>query len=381
MKPAKFSPLVTPQPASKKVLSRSHNIRQLKSGAITNKTRSTTLQAAQRKASITKALEEARETCKDCHPLTPMACVTGCNVWKLRNELRRLGRKIKNPNFSTNLLNTLKNGRRLQLLEILSKGQYSIDSLQQELKKSGYYHSQQTIAQEYINHLEEVGLVEENHHKYRTTMFGQRLNELMKGFRNIGELLPPHSECYEEETVKALLENPKTYEELDALIRTESLSRVLKRLHAANLIAKNNENNYVFYFRTKREPQKEKLSPTEKRVHQSIPEGGITAEELTNNADISLRRTYKYLRRLRGKKLAFKRRRLKVYALTEEGAQIARLLGRIHKLLTEFKEASTELTTESLRTIQQTPLPNAHRMSRKEPQQILTQPEAWQKSV
>ncbi len=348
---------------------------------MTTNTRSRTLHVAQRKASITKALEEARETCKDCHPLTPMTCVTGCNIWKLRNELRKLGRKTKNPKFAKNLLNTLKNGRRLQLLETLSKGQYSIIRLQQELKKSGYYHSQQTIAQEYINYLKEVGLVEEDQHKYRTTMFGQRLNELMKGFRNIGELLPPHSECYEEETVKALLETPKTYEELDTLIRTESLSRVLRRLHAANLIAKNNENNYVFYFRTKRSPQKEKLSPTEKRVHQSIPEGGITAEELTNNANISLRRTYKYLRKLRGKKLAFKRRRPKIYALTEEGAQIARLLGRIHKLLTEFAEASAEFTTEPLRVIQQTPVPNVHRMRREEPQQNPVQPETWQKSI
>jgi predicted transcriptional regulator len=312
----------------------------------------------QRKTSIAEVLKKAKETCKECHPSTPMICVTRCNIWKLKNEIRKLDRIIKNPNFVTNLLNTLKNKRRLQILEMLSNGRYSTVRLQQKLKKLGYYHSQRTIAQEYVNPLIEAGLVQENHGKYHATLFGCKLNELMKDFCDIEQLLPPHSECYEEKTVKTLFESSKTYEELKFLVPTESLSRVLKRLHAANLITKSDENNYVFYFKTKRNSQQEKLSPTEKRVYRNIPEEGIAAEELASKTNISLRRTYKYLRKLRGKKLTFKRKRPKTYALTKEGAQIARLLEEMHILLIEFAQASTKSTAKPLEIIQQIPVPD-----------------------
>ncbi len=373
MKPTEKTPLFFPQLASEKVFNDSYDTRQRKSGATITKIRSRPLQATQRKTSITEVLEEAKETCKDCHPLTPMICVTRCNIWKLKNELRKLGRKMKNPNFVTNLLNTLKNRRRLQLLETLSKGRYSIVRLQQKLKKLGFYHSQRTIAEEYVAPLIEVGLVEENHNKYHTTVFGYKLNELIGDFSGIGQLLPPHSECYEEKTVKALFNGSKTYEKLEFLIPTESLSRVLKRLHAANLITKDDENNYIFYFKTRRDPQQEKLSSTEKRVYQGIPEEGITAKKLANKTNISLRRTYKYLRKLRGKKLTFKRKRPKTYALTEEGTQIARLLEKIRVLLIEFAQASAEITAEPLEVIQQIPVPNVPKKRREKPLQILVQ--------
>jgi len=371
VKPTETSPLLFPQPTSENIFNNSYDIRQRKSGVTITKIRSSPPQATQRKTDIAEVLEEAKETCKDCHPLTPMICVTRCTIWKLKNELRKLDRKMKNPNFVTNLLNTLKNRRRLQLLETLSKGRYSIVRLQQKLKKLGYYHSRRTIAKEYVAPLIEVGLVEENHNKCHTTVFGCELNELTKDLNDIEQLLPPHSECYEEKTVKALFDGSKTYEELEFVIPTESLSRVLKRLHVANLITKDVQNNYIFYFKTRRDPQQEKLSPTEKRVHQSIPEEGITAKKLANKTNISLRRTYKYLRKLRGKKLAFKRKSPKTYALTEEGTQIARLLEKIRVLLIEFAQASAEITTEPLEAIQQIPVPNVPKKRREKPLQIL----------
>jgi len=373
LKPAETSPLFSPKLLPKTSPKIPYDIRQRKSGTTIAKFRSSPLQVTQRKTDIAEELEEGKEICKDCHPLTPMICVTGCNIWKLKNELRKLDRKMKNPNFVANLLNTLKNRRRLQLLETLSKGRYSLVKLQQKLKKLGYYHSQRTIAQEYVNPLIEVGLVEENHNKYHTTVFGYKLNELIGNFNDIGELLPPHSECYEEKTVEALFDGSKTYEELEFVIPTESLSRVLKRLHAAKLIIKDDENNYIFYLKTRRDPQQEKLSSTEKRVYQSIPEEGITAKKLANKANISLRRTYKYLRKLRGKKLTFKRRRPKTYALTKEGIQIARLLAKICVLLTEFGQASTEITTEPLEVIQQILVPDVPKKRREKPLQIFVQ--------
>jgi len=373
MKSTETPPLLFPQPTSENIFNNSYDIHQRKSGATITRIRSKPLQMIQRNTGIVEVLKEGKEICKNCHPLTPMMCITGCNIWKLKNELRKLERKMKNPNFAANLLNTLKNRRRLQLLEIISKGRYSLVRLQQKLKKLGYYHSQRTIAKEYVNPLVEVGLVEENHSKYHTTVFGDKLNELIRDFNGIVEFLPPHSECYEEKTVEALFDGSKTYEELELVIPNESLSRVLRRLHAAKLITKDDENNYIFYFKTRRDPQQEKLSSTEKRVYQSIPEEGITAKKLANKTNISMRRTYKYLRKLRGKKLAFKRRRPKTYALTKEGTQIARLLGKICVLLTEFGQASTEITIEPLEVIQQILVPDVPKKRREKPLQILVQ--------
>jgi len=329
------------------------------------------LQKAQEKTSIVEMLERAKETCEYCRPLTPITCVTTCNIWKLKNELRKLHEKTKNPNFMTKMLNVLKNKRRVQTLEILSNGRYSMVRLRQKLKKLGYYHSRRTIAEEYVNPLIEVGLVKKNN-KYRTTLFGCKLNELIKDFSAIGELLPPHSECYEEKAIEALSESAKTYEELKSTIPAESLSRVLKRLQEANLITKDNENSYVFYFKTKRKPKHEKLSPTEKSVYENIPQEGITAKKLTDKTNISLRRTYKYLRKLRGKKLTFKRKRPKTYALTRGGRQIAELLEKMHLLLIKLEQTSAEFTTQHLEPeIQQIPVPDIAENRREKPPQIL----------
>jgi predicted transcriptional regulator len=330
------------------------------------------LQKAQEKTSIAEVLERAKETCEYCRPLTPITCVTTCNIWKLKNELRKLHEKTENPNFMTKMLNALKNRRRLRILEILSNGRYSIVRLQQKLKKIGYHHSRRTIAEEYVNPLIEVGLVKKNNNKYHTTLLGCKLNESIKDFSAIGELLPPHSECYEEKAIKALSESPKTYEELKFLIPTESLSRVLKRLQETKLITKDHENSYIFYFKTKRNPQQERLSPTEKRVYEDIPEEGITAKKLADKTNVSLRRTYKYLRKLRGKKLAFKRKRPKAYALTREGRQIAKLLEKMHLLLIKLEQTSAEFTTQHLEPeIQQIPVPGIAENRREKPPQIL----------
>jgi len=313
------------------------------------------LRTAPYNTSLAEMLEAMKETCEYCRPLTPLTCATECNVWRVKKDLRKLRERAKDQNFWVDLLNTLKNERRLQILQKLSNRRQSTVSLQRELKKSGYHHSQRTIAEEYVNPLLNVGVIDEEHDKYRATLFGCKLNELIKDSRNIGELLPPHSECYEEKTIEILHGSPKTYEALRSLIPTESLSRILKRLKETNLITKGNENNYVFYFKTKRDPRKEKLSPTERCVHKEIPEEGIAAQELAARTNISLRRTYKYLRKLKGKKLAFKRKSPKTYVLTKKGTQIAKFLEKIHALITEFTQASAEFSARSYETIQQIP--------------------------
>ena len=183
----------------------------------------------------------------------------------MKNELRQLRDTMDNPNFVKDLLNVLKNNTRLHVLKTIVKRRYSVSRLQEELKKAGYVHSQETIHQEYLHPLLAVGLAAEAQEKYYATTFGGRLNELIGDFSDFADVLPAHSECYEEVLLKALLSEPKTFEEIKATVSSKVASRILKRLKTAGLIETPAERDYVFFFRSKRDPAKETLSPTEKK--------------------------------------------------------------------------------------------------------------------
>ena len=287
--------------------------------------------------SLAHVVQKWEETCRNCNPLTPITCLTNCKIWVQKNEFRRLCEKIENPNYLIKLLNTLKNKRRLQILDVISKGRYSVTKLQWELKSLGYHHSQRTISDEYLTPLMEVGLVEENQEsQYYPTLFGCRLSQLTKGSYDLVGALPPHSECYEENALIGLMHEPKTFRDFECIVPVKSVGRVLDRLQKVELIGTAKENDYVFFFRTKRNPGKEKFSSTERRVYENIFEDGIPARKLAEKTGISLRRTYKYLRKLKGKKLVFTRKRQKCYSLTAKGHRAAEFLNGLCGLTAEI---------------------------------------------
>jgi len=297
-------------------------------------------------ASPAQLIEKIENECRNCTVLTPLTCATKCETWRIKKEFRKLYKIMNNPNYMINLLNALKNKRRIQILEILSKQKISLARIRQELKFKGYNHSQKTIEQEYITPLVNVGLVEQQNGKYYATIFGSEINKLIKNFEEISQIFPAHSECYEETIISILMGRPKTYEELKQFIPSKSVARVLQRLSAAKLIKTPEERDYVYYFRTKRDPTKLKLSPTEEKVYGNIPSEGIPAGTLADRTGISLRRTYKYLRRLRRKKLVFTRKKPKTYALTSEGFRTAIGLSKIRKLVADFLAATALLVKD-----------------------------------
>jgi predicted transcriptional regulator len=290
---------------------------------------------ADKQTSLTDLLNILEKTCQNCNPLTPITCVTGCKTWKLKNQFRKLHEKTKNPKFMTKLLNTLKNKRRLQILETISKEHSSIMHIQQRLKKQGFDHSQQTIIEEYINPLTDAGLAGQDQNLYYAIIFGCKISELVKDFHNLEDILPPHSECYEEITLDRLMKGSKTYEDLRSTIPSKSVARVLSRLQKAELAETRKEKDYIFFFTTKRNPEGSLLSPTESRVYNNIPTDGIPARKLAEKTGISLRRTYKYLRKLKGKKLVFTRKKPTSYRLTTEGSRIAIMLEAMRNLTAE----------------------------------------------
>ena len=281
--------------------------------------------------------------CRNCAPLSPLKCITRCNVWKLKNELRRLRETMDNPNFIKDLFNVLKNETRLHILNAIVKSHYSVSQLQQELKKAGYTHSQDTINEEYLRPLMDVGLAAEARDEYYATIFGGRLTELLESFPEFVTVLPAHSECYEETLLSALLPGPKTFLEVEEIISPTIASRVLKRLKTVGLIETSEVRDYVFFFKTKRDPKKETLSVTEGKVYGSIPEEGISAKKIAEKTGLSLRRIYKYLRGLKGKKLVFTRKTPKSYGLTCKGEKLASLLQELQNLVEENWNSSKQV--------------------------------------
>src|SRR4030065_899788 len=264
---------------------------------------------------LIEVLKTLGETCRKCAPLTPLECISRCTLWKLKNELRALRETMDNPSFIKELLNVLKNNTRLHILKAIGRGRYSVSRLQEELKKAGYSHSQDTINEEYLRLLMQVGLAAEAQNQYCATTFAGRLNDMFEDFSEFVGILPAHSECYEETVLDALMSEPKTFEEISTFVSPKIASRILKRLKIAGLIVTPDERDYVFFFQSKRDSKKESLSETESKVYGNIPEEGVSARKLADKTCISLRRTYKYLRGLKGKKLVFTRKTPKVYAL------------------------------------------------------------------
>ena len=242
---------------------------------------------------------------------------------------------MENPNFMKDLLNVLKNDTRLAILQAIAKGRYNVGKLQQELKKAGYLHSQDTLAEEYLRPLLNVGLAAESQDQFYATTFGGRLTALIGNLPEFSVVLPAHSECYEENILRELLGGPKTFEEVEGFVPSKIVSRILKRLKTTGLIETPQERDYIFFFKSKRDPAKESLVGTEDKVYGSIPDDGVSAQKLAAKTGLSLRRTYKYLRGLKGKKLIFARKTPKTYGLTEKGERLSWILNELHKIVEE----------------------------------------------
>ncbi|MGB9842564.1 MAG: winged helix-turn-helix domain-containing protein [Candidatus Bathyarchaeales archaeon] len=288
-------------------------------------------------------LRNLENKCRNCAPPTALECITHCDAWKLKNELRKLRETMEDAKFMQNLFNVLKNKTRLQILTAIAKEAASMRQLCQELKKTGRLHSEATIYKVYLQPLTNLGLATETQNQYYATVFGSRLAKLLEGFADFVNFLPAHSECHEETLLTTLLSGPKTFQDLTLRVPPNIASRILKRLKNAELIKTPREQDYVFFFKSKRNPEKENFSVTERKVYNAIPEEGISAKKLAEKTGLSTRRIYVYLRRLKGKKLVFVRKTPKTYELTAKGAKLASLLQRLQELVEEIWSSSEQV--------------------------------------
>jgi len=294
----------------------------------------------ERKRDLVQILKELNKGCQNCAPLSPLTCITRCKTWKLKNELRKLSTKMNDPKYMKNLFNVLKNETRLHILQKSARKRYSLNEIQQELRRGGYSHSRDTINHEYLEPLLEVGVLAEGQDEYYATIFGNKITNILNDFPDFVNVLPAHSECYEEKLLRYLLEGPKTFQEIEELLTPVIASRILNRLKKENLITTRKEREYVFFFRTKRDPTKETLSLTEFNVYNSIPSEGLPVKKIALETHLSIRRVYKYLRGLKGKKLVFTRKSPKTYELTEKGIKLALILKNLVNLVEKTWDSS-----------------------------------------
>lgn len=274
-----------------------------------------------------QTLHTMEERCKGCSVVSPMLCVEQYETWNVKKELREISRVLSEEDHRLRLLNAVKNRRRLAILNVLWGGFFSLEGLQRELGKRGFRHSQKTV-NEYLKPLLKAGLVKESGKRFGLTLYGRKVHAAVVRHGFSGEL-PGHSEGYEERILRSLLGGAKTRGELLEVAPEKSLSRILKRLLDRGLVVNNSPSDRVFYFRTKRALSLERLSLTQKRICDAIPQAGISARELSRVVGINLRRVYKYLRGLRGKKLVFRRNVPVRFKLTVRGRSVAEFLDEI----------------------------------------------------
>jgi len=279
---------------------------------------------------LQQTLQVMKERCKECEPISPLLCVEECETWKVKKELQEINNAISSENHELKLLNAMKNRRRITILQVLGERPILLGDLQKKLGKKGFHHSQKTLSQ-YLTPLTNAGLIHNSGKRLKLTLYGGKIRDTIAKYGDEGRL-PIHSSGYEERILRDLLENPRTRRDLLKKVPAKSLSRTLKRLRENNLILNNSNLDRVNYFRTKRSLSLEKLSPTPRRMCEAIPEVGISARALSETIGINLRRTYKYLRSLRGKKLAFRRNIHNDYHLSEIGQRIAKFLDEIAEI-------------------------------------------------
>ncbi len=281
-------------------------------------------------------LNKLDSACQSCSPVTPFECLTRCKVYQLKNELRALRKALDNPDYVKMLFNALKNQSRLFILQALLDGPRPVTKLQSELTKAGHTQSQSTLIDEYLQPLVNLGLVCESQEGYRLTVFGSRLTEQLECFPEFATKLPANSTCYEEAVLQSLLKGPQTFESIEAATLLRNVSRTLKRLRSTNLIYSSIEREYIFFFKTIRDPKLETLTSTEQKIYGVLSLEGISARNLARQTGFSTRVTYRCIKHLRGKKLLFERRKPKTYALTPLGAKLAGVLQKLQQAVEDM---------------------------------------------
>jgi predicted transcriptional regulator len=275
-------------------------------------------------------LREITETCESCRPPNPIMCVESCPIWTLKRKYRDAFEDLAEKPSLTDLIRLSKNERRLKILERLLEKPCNLEELREYLKHAGYSHSLNILRHNYVKPLADVSFVEEHNGVYVITFKGKSMYNLL----TTSEIakLSTHSQGYDEKILKNLLSGPKTYDDLREVAPNGSLRRSLRRLLKSDFLVKPTLNGRIFYLATKKRPTR-KLSPIEMKIFKALPPEGLPAKDISEKVGISVKRVYKYLRRLKYKRHVRKEEKTAVYMLTDTGKSLTQSIKLAHNLI------------------------------------------------
>jgi len=233
---------------------------------------------------------------------------------------------LEDSEIIARVLNAIKNERRVSILRLLHENPYSEKEIRDRLRSMGHKHSLTTI-HAYLQPLIEAELAEHKHGKYSTTARGSKALQLV-GKTNFLLRFPSNSSCHEELSLIGIKNGYRTFEELAKIVDRPLLPRTLNRLQRQGLVQSNHPRDHVQFYRI-RVRFRGDPSPTERRVFQALSEEGISVRELSKAVGITVRRTYKYLARLKKKGLVLQRIFPVTYALTSTGKIVADFIEEI----------------------------------------------------
>jgi len=224
------------------------------------------------------------------------------------------------------VLNAVKNKRRVSILQLLEEKSHTEKEIRDGLRSMGHKHSLTTIHR-YLQPLVDAELVARKSGKYSTTARGIKVFHLV-GKTDFLIRFPSNSLCHEELSLIAIKNGYRTFEELAEIVDRSLWPRTLNRLQRDGLVQSNHPKDHVQFYRVRRRLYRE-ASPTERRVFHSLSEEGIPVRELSKTVGITVRRTYKYLARLKKKGLALQRTLPVTYILTSTGKTVADFIEEI----------------------------------------------------
>lgn len=237
---------------------------------------------------------------------------------------------VKKRDEAAQLFNAVKNRRRVALLELLAQRGSRLAELQHGMRKFGFDHSQSTILG-YLRPLLDAGLAQAAAGSYALTNRGWAALEAL-AHEGVEATLPADSNCDEEFLLMALEADDGSYEKLLGPRPGGDFGRTARRLENLGFLRRERPASRAIYQRGGVEPTAG-LSFTERRVYGLIPEQGATVHDLSEKASISVRRTFRYLRMLREKRLIYAQKSTAKLVLTPKGKDYASLLIALSRVL------------------------------------------------
>ncbi len=267
-------------------------------------------------------MADVEERCRTCSVTNPMACKEVCEIWKLKQEYLNLRKEAPvKPNAAT-VLYMAADPLNSQILHTLVDRPARIEDLNLILENHG-----PIDFRDRLDKLVDAGLLGNKTREYYVTIAGRKAIDSVHRYEG---LQLENIDATNEKILKLLSESGSGISEMSRVLPRTQLMKALENLRAYGVVEKITDGNQVLYFATKRRPTR-RLSPIELEIFKNLPRKGISPQEISNKLSITLPSVYRYLRLLRYKRHAIRRKQEMTFALTPVGKQIAEALEKVQR--------------------------------------------------